>query len=146
MMLVTAMVGAVVLLADGFRYGARFGSFTRRSSRLGPAGGIVAILALLLIVLAPLFAILLQMAISRRREFLADASSVELTRNPLGLASALEKIEQQSVLEPLHVANRATQHLYIVNPLHSFTMNASALFSTHPPTEARVRVLRAMAA
>jgi len=145
MMLVTAMVGAVVLLADGFRHGARFGSFMRRGSRLGPAGGILAVFALLLVLLSPLFALLLQTAVSRKREFLADASSVELTRNPLGLAAALDKLDQQAVIEPLPMANRATQHLYIINPLRSFTMNASALFSTHPPTEARIRVLRAMA-
>ena len=70
---------------------------------------------------------------------------MELTRNPLALAAALDKLEQQAVIEPLPVANRATQHLFIVNPLHSFAMNASALFSTHPPTEARIRVLRSMA-
>jgi heat shock protein HtpX len=145
MMLVTAMVGAVVLLADGMRHGARFGSFARRGSRSGPAGGIIAVLSLLLILLAPLFAILLQMAISRKREFLADASSVELTRNPLALAGALDKLDQQAVIEPLPMANRATQHLFIVNPLRQFAMNASALFSTHPPTEARIRVLRSMA-
>lgn len=145
MMLVTAMVGTIVLLADGLRHGARFGSFGRRDSRMGSAGPIVAILALLLILLAPLFARLLQMAISRKREFLADASSVELTRNPLALAAALEKLDKASVLEPLQVANRATQHLYIINPLRSFTMESSALMSTHPPTEARIRVLRAMA-
>jgi heat shock protein HtpX len=84
------------------------------------------------------------MAVSRKREFLADASAVELTRNPLALANALEKIDTLSFQEPLPSANRATQHLYIVNPLRSFTMSASNLMSTHPPTEARIKVLRAM--
>jgi heat shock protein HtpX len=147
MMLVAALVGSVVLLADGFRYSARFGRgfVGRRQSRSLPGGGLLALGALLLAILAPLFAVLLQAAISRKREFLADAASVELTRNPLALASALEKIEQKAETEPLVTANRATQHLYIVNPLRAFNMNASALLSTHPPTEARIRVLRAMA-
>ena len=103
------------------------------------------IIALLMAILAPFIALLLQMAVSRKREFLADASSVELTRNPLGLASALEKIEARTFTQPLATASKATQHLFIVNPFRSFTMEASALFSTHPPTEARVRVLQAMA-
>ncbi|RPH93503.1 zinc metalloprotease HtpX [candidate division KSB1 bacterium] len=149
MMLVSALVGAVVLLADGFWRGSRFGmgrigrrSFGRGS---GGAGAIVAVIALLFVILSPLFAMLLQMSISRKREFLADAASVELTRNPLALANALEKLEQQSVLKPLEFANRATQHLFIVNPIYNYSFSASALFSTHPPTEARVRVLRSMA-
>jgi heat shock protein HtpX len=145
MMLVAALVGSVVLLVDGFWRGGRFTLFSRRSRNLGPAGGIIAIVALVFILLSPLFAKLLQMAISRKREFLADASSVELTRNPLALASALDKLDQQAVLEPFEFANRATQHLYIVNPLRGFTMESGALFSTHPPTEARIKVLRSMA-
>ncbi len=143
MMLVAALVGAVVLLADGMRRGAWYGRGIGRRAR--NAGPLVAILAIVLVILAPIFALLLQMAISRKREFLADASSVELTRNPLALASALEKLELHAVTDPLPNANRATQHLFIVNPLRSFTMNASALLSTHPATEARVRVLKAMA-
>ena len=143
MMLVSALVGAVVLLADGMRRGAWWGGRIGRRAR--GAGPFLAILAIVLVILAPLFALLLQMAISRKREFLADASSVELTRNPLALANALEKLETRAVTEPLPNANRATQHLFIVNPLRSFQMNASALLSTHPATEARVRVLRAMA-
>ncbi len=144
MMLVSALVGAVVLLADGMRRGAWYsgGRIGRRARNAGP---FLAILAIVLVILAPIFALLLQMAISRKREFLADASSVELTRNPLALASALEKLDMKAVTEPLPNANRATQHLFIVNPLRSFKMNASALLSTHPATEARVRVLRAMA-
>jgi heat shock protein HtpX len=144
MMLVAALVGAVVLLADGMRRGAWWGG-GRIGRRMRGGGPILAIFAIVLIILAPIFALLLQMAISRKREFLADASSVELTRNPLALASALEKLETRAVTDPLPNANRATQHLFIVNPLRSFTMNASALLSTHPPTEARIRVLRAMA-
>jgi heat shock protein HtpX len=111
----------------------------------GRRGGAVllVLLAVFLSIVAPLFAMLLQMAISRRREFLADASSVQLTRNPLGLANALAKIAGDP--EPLEAANRATQHLYIVNPVKVFGMDASALMSTHPPTEARINILRSMA-
>ena len=146
MMLVAALVGAIVLMADGMRRGMWYGGGRMgRRGRSSSAGGLVMIVALVLAILAPIFALLLQMAISRKREFLADASSVELTRNPLALASALEKLELQAVLEPLPNANRATQHLFIVNPLRKFAMNASALMSTHPPTEARVKVLRGMA-
>lgn len=144
MMLVAALVGAVVLLADGMRRGAWSGG-GRMGRRGRSAGGLLAIFAIVLIILAPIFALLLQMAISRKREFLADATGVELTRNPLALASALEKLEAHSVTNPLPNANRATQHLFIVNPLRSFKMNASALLSTHPSTEERVRMLRAMA-
>ena len=85
---------------------------------------------------------MLQMAISRKREFLADASAVELTRNPSGLANALRKISADR--EPLKVANRATQHLYIINPVKNIKMKAKSLFSTHPPTEARISVLESM--
>lgn len=148
MMLVSALLGAVVLLSDGFLRGARWGGGSllgRRSNRGGSANALMLVLALLAAVLAPLMAVLLQMAISRKREFLADAAAVELTRNPLALASALEKLDARAHTDPLPGVNRATQHLFIVNPLRSFSMNASALLSTHPPTEARIRVLRAMA-
>jgi heat shock protein HtpX len=145
MMLVSAMLGAVVLLSEGFRRGAWWGrGFGRRDSR-SSGSGLLAIVALLFAVLAPLIAVLLQAAVSRQREYLADASSVELTRNPLALASALDKIEARAYTEPLHSASKATQHLYIINPLRSITMEASSLLSTHPPTRERIRVLRAMA-
>jgi heat shock protein HtpX len=103
------------------------------------------IVAILLIILSPLFAYLLQMAISRKREFLADASAVELTRNPLGLASALEKLDNKFDPEPLPGVNRATQHLYIVNPLRDWGTRSRALFATHPPLQSRIKILRAMA-
>ena len=146
MMLVAAMVGAIILLSDLFRRGWWWGGRGYGRGRGRSYGnGIFMIIALLMAILAPFIALLLQMAVSRKREFLADASSVELTRNPLGLASALEKIEARTFTQPLATASKATQHLFIVNPFRSFTMEASALFSTHPPTEARVRVLQAMA-
>jgi heat shock protein HtpX len=144
MMLVSAMLGAVVLLSEGFRRGAWWGGGFRRRDSRSSGSGILAVVALLFAILAPLIAIMLQAAVSRKREFLADASSVELTRNPLALASALDKIETRAYTEPLASASRATQHLYIINPLRSITMSASSLLSTHPPTEARIRVLRAM--
>jgi heat shock protein HtpX len=103
--------------------------------------GLVSV-AILLVVLAPLFSKLVQMAVSRQREFLADVTAVELTRNPGGLAAALEKLEDYK--SPYGLENRALQHLYIVNPLRSFEMWAGAILSTHPPTEARIRILRGM--
>lgn len=138
-MLVAILVGSIVLFCDLFLRSFRFGR-TGRDRREG-AWPLV-LLALLLAIIAPIFATLLQMAISRQREYLADVSSVQLTRNPLGLANALAKIAGDP--EPLEAANRATQHLYIVNPLKVFGMNASALMSTHPPTEARIKILRSM--
>jgi len=147
MMLVAALVGAIILLSDTMMRGWWWGGIGgRRSSRDGDRGGnaIFAILAVVLVILAPIFASLLQMAISRKREFLADASAVELTRNPLGLASALEKIDNNLDKEPLPGASKATQHLYIANPLKSFGMRSSALMSTHPPMEARIKLLRSM--
>jgi heat shock protein HtpX len=138
-MLVAILVGSIVLFCDLFLRSFRFGRTGR--DRRGGTWPLV-LLALLLAIIAPIFATLLQMAISRQREYLADASSVKLTRNPLGLANALAKIAGDP--EPLEAANRATQHLYIVNPLKVFGMNASALMSTHPPTEARIKILRSM--
>ncbi|MCK4350847.1 MAG: M48 family metalloprotease, partial [Candidatus Krumholzibacteria bacterium] len=108
----------------------------------GSAGAIMLVVALLFAIFAPLFAKLLQLAVSRQREYLADASAVQLTRYPEGLASALEKIAGDK--EVLEVANRATQHLYIVNPIKPFEKRAKGLFSTHPPLEERVSRIRAM--
>lgn len=134
-MIAAIMVGSIALISDAFLR-------SRRSGRGGHP--VMIVVALLLAALAPLSATILQMAISRQREFLADASAVELTRNPDGLASALYKITHDD--KPLDTANRATQHLYIVNPLKSFSMKSSNLFSTHPPTEARLRALGQMGA
>jgi heat shock protein HtpX len=90
--------------------------------------------------LAPLFAFLVQMAVSRQREFLADATSVRLTRHPLGLISALEKLAAGA--KPFKGANRATQHMFIVNPFRNFRENSSRLYATHPPLELRINRLR----
>jgi heat shock protein HtpX len=137
---VVILVGTVALLSDWMR---RSFFFRRRRGRKGGAGGgIIVLLALLLAILAPIVAQLIRLAISRQREYLADASGALLTRYPEGLASALEKISKDK--EPLEAANKATANLYIVNPLLEHRGKLNDLFSTHPPVEERVRRLRAM--
>jgi heat shock protein HtpX len=135
---VVVLVGMVALMADYFRHMLWWGGGSDSDNKNG--NGIIMILAILLSLLAPLFATLIQLAISRRREFLADADGALLTRYPEGLASALEKISRDQ--EPLEAANRATAHLYIVNPFKGG--NISKLFSTHPPVEERIAALRGM--
>jgi heat shock protein HtpX len=100
------------------------------------------VLALVLAVVAPLIGRLVQAAVSRSRESLADATAVELTRNPAGLARALRTISDDR--EVLEVANRATQHLYIINPIKSFEERAKSLWDTHPPIGERIRALHAI--
>lgn len=136
---VVILVGLVALLADWFRHWAFYGS-RGSDNRNSQAQMILFIAAIVLSILAPLAAMLLQLAISRKREFLADASGALLTRYPEGLARALEKISQDR--EPLEAANRATAHLYIANPFKG--KNVAKLFMTHPPIEERVAVLRGM--
>ena len=141
--MVGIMVGSVALIADFFLRSMFWGGRRRsRSSDRSGGGAILMVVALVLALLAPLFARLLQLAVSRQREYLADASAAKLTRYPEGLASALEKIAADR--EVLEVANRATQHLYIVNPIKPFEKRAKGLFSTHPPLEDRVARLRSM--
>lgn len=135
---VVVLVGFVALLADWFRHWAWMGG--GRDNDNNRANGIILIVALILSILAPLFAMLLQLAISRKREFLADASGALLTRYPEALASALEKISGDT--EPLEAANRATAHLYISNPFKG--KHIAKLFMTHPPVEERVAALRGM--
>lgn len=135
---VVVLVGFVALLADWFRHWAWMGG--NRDNDNNRANGIILIVAIVLSILAPLFATLLQLAISRKREFLADASGALLTRYPEALASALEKISADT--EPLEAANRATAHLYISNPFKG--KNISKLFMTHPPVEERIAALRDM--
>ncbi len=144
-LLVGVLVGSIALLADFFLRFTFWGGGSRRSSRDRDGGGgglmvILIIVAFVLAILAPVFARFVQLAVSRQREYLADASSVDLTRNPAGLQRALAKIANDR--EVLEVANRATQHLYIVNPIKAFEERASGLFSTHPPIDERVRRLR----
>lgn len=140
--LVVATVGAIALIADFALRSMRFGGGRggRRSRNNG--GAILILVALVVAILAPLSARLLQAAISRRRETLADLSAAEMTRLPEALARALEKIEADT--EPLEAANRATAPLYIVNPLAKLKRSAFGLFSTHPPTEERTRLLRSL--
>lgn len=143
-MLVGILVGTTVLISDFFLRGLWFGG--GRGGRRNEGGGqiqlIMMVIAIVLAILAPIFARLLQLSISRQREYLADATAVKLTRNPKGLADALQKISgDQEVLE---AANRATAHLYIVNPIKKFEKRSKGLFSTHPPIEERIRILRAM--
>ena len=144
-MLVGVLVGTTVLISDFFLRGLWFGGGSRGGGRGGGGGYIqliMLVVAIVLAILAPLFARLLQLSISRQREYLADASAVRLTRNPKGLADALQKISGDR--EVLEAANRATAHLYIVNPVKSFEKRAKGLFSTHPPIGERIEILRSM--
>jgi heat shock protein HtpX len=143
--LTVLMVGVVALLSDWLRQSFWWGGPRRRSSdrgRGGGAGGLIVVLGLVLAMLSPLVAQLIRLAVSRRREFLADASGALLTRYPAGLASALRKIAADK--EPLEAANKATAHLYIVNPLKDLGGTVNRLFSTHPPIEERVAALEKM--
>jgi heat shock protein HtpX len=142
--MVGILVGSIVMMSDFFLRSFFWGGGRRRrsNSQGGAAGAILLIVAIVLAVLTPIFAKLLQLAVSRQREYLADASAAKLTRYPEGLASALEKIAGDR--EVLEVANRATQHLYIVNPIKPFEKRSSNLFSTHPPIGDRIARLRAM--
>ena len=146
MTMTVVMVGIVALLSDWMYRVFWYGGGRRKSrSRSGGSGGgaaILMVIALLLAILAPLIAQLIKLAISRRREFLADADGALLTRYPEGLASALEKLDAD--YEPLEVANKATAHLYIINPLREHRRKFNSLFSTHPPTQQRIAALREM--
>jgi heat shock protein HtpX len=138
---VVVLVGLVTLLADWFRRWTFFGYGRKRDSEGGgQLQAIMFVAALILSILAPIAAILMQLAISRKREFLADTDGALLTRYPEGLARALEKISADT--EPLEAANRATAHLYIVNPFKG--KKISSLFQTHPSIEERVKALRGM--
>jgi len=139
---VVVLVGLVALLSHWFlRFsfwgGARRGRDNREG---GQIGAILALIGIILAILSPLIATLIQLAISRKREFLADADGALLTRYPEGLASALEKIAADPA--PLRVANQATAHLYIANPFKG--KKISTLFMTHPPIQERIKILRGM--
>jgi heat shock protein HtpX len=142
-LLVAVLVGSIALLADFFLRFTFWGGGRRDSNDRGGGGGLAAIVfvvAIILAILAPIFARLVQLAVSRQREYLADASSVELTRNPQGLERALAKIAGDK--EVLEVANRATAHLYFTNPIKKFEERSSSIFSTHPPIVDRINRLR----
>lgn len=140
MTMLGVMVGTIILISDGFARGVLRGS-RYRSGRKGDGGAaVILLLALVLAVLAPILAQLLYFAVSRRREYLADARAAVLTRYPEGLASALEAIESDAT-PPQHV-NRVTAPMYIVNPLQRSSL--ASLFATHPPTALRIRALRSI--
>ena len=143
-LLVAVLVGSIALLADFFLRFTFWGGGRRGGGDRDRGGGaliaIVYVIAIVLALLAPFIARLVQLAVSRQREYLADASSVELTRNPHGLEQALAKIASDK--EVLEVANRATQHLYFTNPIKKFEQRSSAMFSTHPAIVDRINRLR----
>jgi len=134
--IIVVLVGIIALLSDWFLRMSFFGGDRDRNTH--PA---LVVAGLVLAILAPIFAVLIQLAVSRKREYLADATGVKLTRFPDGLARALEKIAADPT--PLKVANKATAHLFISNPLKK---KASGLFSSHPPIQDRVKRLREMGA
>ena len=145
------MLGAIILLSQVFLRGMFYSSLTggsrrRYSSGSGGGGGqaqaIMMVVAILAAILAPLFAYLLYFALSRRREYLADAGGARLSRYPEGLASALEKISQNTV--PLATANKVTAPMYIANPIQKKGRKLSDLSSTHPPISERIKILRNM--
>ena len=147
-LLVAVLVGSIALMADfflRFTFWGGLGGGRSRGRGSGGGGGLVIIaivLGLILSLIAPIVARLVQLAVSRQREYLADASSVELTRDPYGLERALGKIASDR--EVLEVANRATQHLYFVNPIKKWEDRASGLMATHPPIVDRINRLRAL--
>ncbi len=142
MTLVVVLVGIITLLGDWLL---RFSFFGGRKNDDKEGGNVLAIAGIILALLSPIIATLIQLAVSRQREFLADSSGALLTRYPEGLASALEKIASDQ--EPLEVANKATAHLYIANPLKNQKDGVgwfSKMFNTHPPIEERIKRLREM--
>jgi len=138
---VAVIAGAITLLANIAQWGLMFGGYGGRNDREQGGGG--AIVALLTIILAPIAALLIQLAVSRSREYQADRTGAEVSGDPLALASALRKLERATEAIPSQTATPAFAHLYIVNPLRR--QGLSNLFSTHPPIEERIRRLEAMA-
>ncbi len=143
MSIVSVLVGLLALLSDVMLRSTLYG----RKNRNNDSGGgqlqiILLVVGLVMAILSPLIAQLIQLAISRRREFLADASGVAMTKNPQGLANALQKLSQDR--EPLEAANKATAHLYITNPLKNTKVSFAKFFQTHPPVEERIAALKSM--
>jgi heat shock protein HtpX len=143
MTVVVVTVGLIALIADitlrSMAWG-RFGGSRNSGDRRGGGNAILIIVLLVVAIVAPLAAKAVQMAVSRQREYLADATSVQFTRNPNGLISALTKLTAAAA--PFPGVSRATQHLFIVNPIQTFTAKSSALLATHPDIEDRIARLR----
>lgn len=144
MAIVSILVGFIALLADFFTRSLWFGGARERDDDRGNTQQLFLLIGIILAILSPIIATLIQLAVSRKRELLADASGALLTRYPEGLASALEKISKDK--EPLEAANNATAHLYIVNPFKGKEIKSwfAGLFNTHPPVEERIKILRSM--
>ncbi|MCX8009038.1 MAG: M48 family metallopeptidase [Patescibacteria group bacterium] len=144
MLIVSVLVGTVAFLADTFLHSLWWGGGDNRRDDNRGGNGLLLLIGIVLAILAPFAAMLIQLAISRRREFLADASAAYLTRNPDGLARALAKLGSDR--EVLEAATNATAHLYITNPFKGKDFQAwfANLFNTHPPIEERIRRLRSM--
>jgi heat shock protein HtpX len=140
--LTVVMVGVIALLSDWILRSFLWGGRRKGGRDKGGAGAILIVVGLILAALSPIISQLIRLAISRKREFLADASGAMLTRYPPGLASALRKLDADT--EPLEAANKATAHLYIVNPLKDLKGKVNKLFSTHPPIEERIAALEKM--
>lgn len=147
MTLVVVLVGTITLLADWMLRASLFGGRRSNDREAGQLKMILMVVGIVLAILSPIIATLIKLAVSRKREYLADASGALLTRYPEGLARALEKISADS--EPLEAANKATAHMYIINPLKEHRGQSSVgwfsrMFNTHPPVEERIARLRQM--
>jgi len=138
---VAVLAGTITLIAQFAQWGMMFGGYGGRDNRDQGAGG--AIVGLLMIILAPIAAVLIQLAVSRSREYQADKTGAEVSGDPMALASALRKLERANEVVPSQTAKPAFAHLYIVNPLRG--QSWAGLFSTHPPIEERIRRLEEMA-
>jgi len=143
--IVTVMVGFVVMISDMFSRALFWGGIRDRDDDSSKGNAILMLIGLIFLILSPIFGKLMQLAVSRKREFLADATAVEFTRNPDGLISALQKISGDP--NELQTANNSTAHMYIVNPFRSDAVNSkkkktSSIWSTHPSTADRIEALR----
>ena len=142
--IVSVMVGFIVMLADMFSRALFWGGLDRDNDSDSRANGILMIIGLIFLIISPIFGSLMQLALSRKREFLADSTAAELTRNPDGLISALEKLDSDP--NQLKTANSATANMYIVNPFKKDTKEGkkktTSIWSTHPSTQDRIENLR----
>lgn len=144
MAVVAVLAGTIAFLADMFMRSLWWGGGRRSRDNDNNLGGVLLIIGIILAILSPIIATLIQLAVSRKREYLADASGAYLTRYPEGLARALEKLSKDK--EVLEAASNATAHLYITNPFKGKEFGAwfSGLFDTHPPIAERIKILRSM--